>query len=103
MVPLLLRGLELPDFTIRANVIDTLASAAEGDAPDESLIADHSSSLVATMLKNSLASQTPSVVIMSPVTQGMLFNRNITARASLCSAVFGHASCNRSARPVTKT
>jgi len=94
MVPLLLRGLELPDYTIRANVIDTLASAAEGDAPDESLIANHSSSLVTTMLKNSLASQTPSVVNMSFIIRGMLSNQNITARASLCSAVSGHASWN---------
>lgn len=58
-MPLLLRGLDLPDPTIRASVITTLLSAAqtevEGTAKslkEGSVFAEHASSLASTMLKN---------------------------------------------------
>ncbi|KAI0091461.1 ARM repeat-containing protein [Irpex rosettiformis] len=59
LLPLLLRGLELPDHNIRANVIDTLLSVAD---PSSKLptIAEHANSLVSTMLKNSIAKKMPS-------------------------------------------
>ncbi|KAI0940934.1 hypothetical protein AcV7_003173 [Taiwanofungus camphoratus] len=61
LMPLLLRGLDLPDTEIRANVIDTLLAAAESGNKDSSAASEHASSLVTTMLKNSLVQETPSV------------------------------------------
>ncbi|KAJ7576919.1 ARM repeat-containing protein, partial [Mycena floridula] len=61
LIPLLLRGLELPDDAIRANVIDTFLAAAEGDSPDKSMVSQHASSLVSMMLKNSLVHEMPSI------------------------------------------
>ena len=67
-MPLLLRGLDLPDNEIRASVIDTLHAAAVSSSgeKDNAIVAEHASSLVSTMLKNCLVSQMPSVV--SPCT-----------------------------------
>ncbi|PPQ72316.1 hypothetical protein CVT26_007273, partial [Gymnopilus dilepis] len=53
LIPLLLRGLDLPDPEIRANIIDTFLAAAEGESPDHSLVSEHSVTLVNSMLKNS--------------------------------------------------
>ncbi|KAI0352164.1 ARM repeat-containing protein [Trametes cingulata] len=61
LMPLLLRGLDLPDNEIRASVIDTLQAAATSSGKDNTLLAEHASSLVLTMLKNSMVSQMPSV------------------------------------------
>ncbi|RPD59070.1 ARM repeat-containing protein [Lentinus tigrinus ALCF2SS1-7] len=61
LMPLLLRGLDLPDNEIRASVIDTLHAAALSSERDDAIIAEHASSLVSTMVKNSLVSQMPSV------------------------------------------
>ncbi|OSD04782.1 ARM repeat-containing protein [Trametes coccinea BRFM310] len=63
LMPLLLRGLDLPDNEIRASVIDTLQATAASSSKDKdnSLLAEHASSLVSTMLKNSLVSNMPSV------------------------------------------
>ncbi|KAF9561230.1 ARM repeat-containing protein [Agrocybe pediades] len=60
LIPLLLRGLELPDSEIRSNIIDTLLVAAEGESPEKSLVAEHSTTLVNTMLKNSKVQDMPS-------------------------------------------
>ncbi|KAI0629374.1 ARM repeat-containing protein [Trametes polyzona] len=60
LMPLLLRGLDLPDNEIRASVIDTLQAAATSNGKDNALLAEHASSLVSTMLKNSVVSQMPS-------------------------------------------
>lgn len=62
LMPLLLRGLELPDNEIRASVIDTLQAAATSAGKDNTLLAEHAASLVSTMLKNSLVARMPSVV-----------------------------------------
>ena len=64
-MPLLLRGLDLPDNDLRASVIDTLlattttttSNGPDGTAP----VAAHAASLVTTMLRNSMAAQMPSV------------------------------------------
>jgi DNA repair/transcription protein MET18/MMS19 len=61
-MPLFLRGLELPDAEIRASVIDTFLAAAEGDPSEESLVAEHASTLVSTMLKNCMLEGMPSMV-----------------------------------------
>ena len=61
-MPLLLRGLDLPDSEIRAGVIDTLQAAATSGDKENSVVSEHAASLVSTMLKNSLVSQMPSVV-----------------------------------------
>ncbi|KAL1941257.1 hypothetical protein VTO73DRAFT_7469 [Trametes versicolor] len=61
LMPLLLRGLELPDNEIRASVIDTLQAAATSAGKDNTLLAEHAASLVSTMLKNSMVSHMPSV------------------------------------------
>jgi len=61
LMPLLLRGLELPDSEIRASIIDTLLATSVGNAATKSVIVEHASSLVSTMLKNSKFKDTSSV------------------------------------------
>lgn len=61
-MPLFLRGLELPDAEIRANVIDTFLAAAEGDPSEHDLVSEHASTLVTIMLRNCLVEQMPSIV-----------------------------------------
>jgi len=61
-MPLLLRGLELPDAQIRASVIDTLLAAAEGDPSEQSLVSEHASTLVSSMLRNCVVEGMPSIV-----------------------------------------
>ncbi|KAI0372603.1 ARM repeat-containing protein [Pilatotrama ljubarskyi] len=61
LMPLLLRSLDLPDNEVRASVIDTLQAAATSSGKDSTLLAEHASSIVSTMLKNSMVSQMPSV------------------------------------------
>ncbi|EJF59029.1 ARM repeat-containing protein [Dichomitus squalens LYAD-421 SS1] len=63
LMPLLLRGLELPDNEIRAGVIETLQAAATSDDKENNIVTEHAASLVSTMLKNSLVSQMPSVKV----------------------------------------
>ncbi|GJE98061.1 Dos2-interacting transcription regulator of RNA-Pol-II-domain-containing protein [Phanerochaete sordida] len=61
LMPLLLRGLDLPDAEMRANAIDTLLAVADPESTAScALVAEHASSLVATMLKNSMVQQMPS-------------------------------------------
>ena len=62
LIPLLLRGLELPDNAIRNNVIDTFLAAAEGESPEKNLVSEHSSTLVDSMLKNSKLDELSSTV-----------------------------------------
>lgn len=63
LMPLLLRGLDLPDAEIRANVIDTLLAVADpASKTSNSIVSEHASSLVATMLRNSSVREMPSVV-----------------------------------------
>ncbi|KAG6869217.1 hypothetical protein C0993_009080 [Termitomyces sp. T159_Od127] len=69
LMPLLLRGLELPDFDIRADVIDTLLAAAEGDTSDKNLIAEHAPALVTYMLKNSVVKEMPSIRVRTTALQ----------------------------------
>ena len=65
-MPLLLRGLDLPDAEIRVNVIDTLLAVADPTAKNSNdIVSEHASSLVATMLKNGTARDMPSVVCLS--------------------------------------
>jgi DNA repair/transcription protein MET18/MMS19 len=65
-MPLLLRGLDLPNDEIRANVIDTLLATADPEesleSKQNSLVSEHATSLVSIMLKNSMVSDTPSPV-----------------------------------------
>ena len=48
LMPLLLRGLDLPDNEIRASVIDTLHAAAVSSSgeKDNAIVAEHASSLL---------------------------------------------------------
>jgi len=66
LMPLLLRGLSLPDPTLRAGVIDTLLSAAQADikagAKTEktgSAVSEHAVSLTNAMLQNSAVAEMP--------------------------------------------
>ena len=65
----MLRGLELSDTELRANVIDTLLSAAQADvdadtkhAKEGNLVAEHASSLTSIMLKNASIATMPDAV-----------------------------------------
>lgn len=61
LIPLLLRGLQLRDPDIRANVISTLHSATDTDPNGSSIIAEHIGTLVSAMLENSKIEEMPSV------------------------------------------
>ncbi|TEB36758.1 ARM repeat-containing protein [Coprinellus micaceus] len=63
LMPLLIRGLDLPDPQIRSNVIETLLAAADGETPEKSLVAEHASTLVNAMLKNCMAKEMPSSTV----------------------------------------
>jgi DNA repair/transcription protein MET18/MMS19 len=65
-MPLLLRGLDLPDTEIRANVIDTLLATTGDDPTKPSLISEYASTLVTVMLKNVVAEGMPSIVSNVP-------------------------------------
>ncbi|KAI9458702.1 ARM repeat-containing protein [Russula earlei] len=72
LMPLLLRGLSLPDPTLRAGVIDTLLSAAQADAEagsktakEGSVVSEHAVSLTNAMLLNGAAAEMPVVVRLS--------------------------------------
>jgi DNA repair/transcription protein MET18/MMS19 len=68
LMPLLIRGLEVPDADVRANVIETLhasASAKEKDNDNDTgrnVFAEHTSTLVSAMIKNSDFKKMHSVV-----------------------------------------
>jgi DNA repair/transcription protein MET18/MMS19 len=71
LMPLLLRGLTLPDPTLRAGVIDTLLSAAQADidadaesktAKESSVVSEHAVSLTNAMLQNSGVAEMPDMV-----------------------------------------
>jgi len=63
LMPLLLRGLNLPDDEIRAGVIDTLIATTDPNGKDNELVSKYASSLVAVMLKNAKAEDMPSPVV----------------------------------------
>ncbi|KAK0202783.1 Dos2-interacting transcription regulator of RNA-Pol-II-domain-containing protein [Desarmillaria ectypa] len=69
LIPLLLRGLDLPDESIHANVIDTFIVAAEGDTPEQNLVAEHVPSLISKMLKNSRIQDMPSMRVRIAATR----------------------------------
>ena len=79
-MPLLLRGLSLPDPMLRAGVINTLLSAAEVDveagtktAKEGSVVSGHAVSLTNAMLQNSAVAEMPDMVRFSPLTPLPLF------------------------------
>ncbi|KAF9069802.1 ARM repeat-containing protein [Rhodocollybia butyracea] len=61
LIPLLVRGLDLPDHNIRGQVIDTFLTVADLDSAD--IVSDHVLSLITTMLKNSSVENMPSVKV----------------------------------------
>ena len=61
-MPLLLRGLSLPDNEIRAGIIDTLIATTNPNGKDNELVSKYASSLVTVMLKNARAKDMPSPV-----------------------------------------
>ncbi|KIK61642.1 hypothetical protein GYMLUDRAFT_996292 [Collybiopsis luxurians FD-317 M1] len=61
LVPLLVRGLDLPDHNIRYQVIKTFLSVAEEDSAEA--ISDHISTLIDSMLKNSTVENMPFVKV----------------------------------------
>lgn len=53
MMPYLLRGLDLPDENMRANVIETLLSVAKDESPSRTdIISEYASTIVAALLRN---------------------------------------------------
>lgn len=61
-MPLLLRGLNLPDNEIRAGVIDTLIATTDPKSKGNELVSKYASSLVTSMLKNAKVEDMPSPV-----------------------------------------
>ncbi|PFH51873.1 hypothetical protein AMATHDRAFT_74737 [Amanita thiersii Skay4041] len=62
LMPLLLRGLVIPDAAIRASIIDTLLDIAiSGESLEQNIISQHATSLVNAMLNNCVDDQVQSV------------------------------------------
>ena len=64
-MPLLLRGLDLPESNMRIDVIETLQSAAQDMITSQSIratVSEHAPSLVTAMVKNSWAQEQQSSV-----------------------------------------
>ncbi|KAF8637616.1 hypothetical protein AX17_002685 [Amanita inopinata Kibby_2008] len=67
LIPLLLRGLDLPGADIRTNVINILLDAAKSGEPlEQNIISEHATSLVNAMLNKSTVDQAPSMVSYLP-------------------------------------
>jgi hypothetical protein len=96
-MPLLLRGLDLPESEIRASIIDTLYSSASGGS-QQPIVAEHASTLVSGMLKNCHAAQMPSMV-HSTVSYRVLFaDRQSSACAwPLCAILASSLLSSRTA------
>jgi hypothetical protein len=61
-MPLLLRGLNLPDNELRVGVIDTLIATTDPHSKDNELVSKYAGSLVIVMLKNAKAKDMSSPV-----------------------------------------
>ncbi|KAF9245349.1 ARM repeat-containing protein [Melanogaster broomeanus] len=59
LMPLLLRGLDVPDPAIRSHIIDTLSNNMAAASDTESSLSTHASTLVIAMLKNCLVADMP--------------------------------------------
>lgn len=77
-MPLLIRGLDLPDVGIRTDIINTLLAVADSGAQGST--AEHSSTLVSVMLKNSLPQDLTSAVSLSVSTKRLLSAEHIFHR-----------------------
>ncbi|EJD43759.1 ARM repeat-containing protein [Auricularia subglabra TFB-10046 SS5] len=51
LMPMLIRGLDLPDSNLRLNVIETLLSAARDESSDPGILSERATTLAETMLK----------------------------------------------------
>lgn len=72
MMPYLLRGIDLPDQEMRANVINTLITVAEEESAGEAdILADHASSIIASLLKNADCGVTASAVSLKFHSKGL--------------------------------
>ena len=90
-MPLLLRGLSLPDNEIRAGVIDTLIATTDPDSKDNELVTNYASSLVTIMLKNAKAKDMPSPVrIVDACRQKKRPNPPALGRSSCCFTIHRH-------------
>jgi hypothetical protein len=92
-MPLLLRGLDLPDFDIRANVIATLLAAAVGEKDknqdgESSVVSEHANTLTTAMLKNSMIVHAPSVVSSLMSRNCSSFEHALEARSHSGSSLF---------------
>lgn len=62
LMPLLLRGLNLPDPLIRSHIINTLSNNIEITSADKDAVSMYASTLVLAMLKNCMYSEMPDPV-----------------------------------------
>lgn len=88
LLPLLLRGLDLPESDIRASIIDTLYASATVGGSEQKIITEHASTLVSAMLKNCLVEHMPSHVSDHFFLDYSLFDDDgITARTNSCASL----------------
>jgi len=67
MMPLLIRGLELPDLSLRLNVIQTLQTAATDLTVDATTLAERAPALAETMLKTAALTEPSALVSLNEV------------------------------------
>ena len=93
-MPLLIRGLDLPNASIRADIIDTLLSVADPNSTPPSIISDHAATLVSTMLRNCKAvGEVTSAVCLTATVEPRLMKRSL-AVAHLSVTILGHHSAD---------
>ena len=72
-----MRGLEFQDPSLRADVIDTFLTAAEGDASGQKFVSEHASTLVTLMLKNCMLTEMPAPVCVDTI----MINHKLTIKS----------------------
>lgn len=61
-MPLLLRGLDLPDVEMRVNVVETLLKVSRDETREPGIITEHASTIVTALLKNCVPGPVSSTV-----------------------------------------
>lgn len=71
-MPLLIRGLDLEDLACRADIVNTLTNAIDAPSDEKSLLPEYASTLVTSVLKNTIVTYMPDPVSSGNECRAML-------------------------------
>jgi hypothetical protein len=91
ITPLFFRCLELPDDDVQVKVINTLSNVTEGCLRDSTIMAEHTGTLISTMLENSASEEVHSTVsALGRITQLKAEHFRDVANTAGSLALLGH-------------